>query len=83
MYRSRTMRRVFRKTPGGKVVLQYKKRKPQKAHCAECGSVLAGVPRERPFKMRQMTKTATRPQRPYGGVLCTRCMRNLMKQRAK
>lgn len=43
--------------------------------CGNCGAVLKGVPRELPFKMRSMTKTKKRPERPFGGVLCSRCMR--------
>jgi large subunit ribosomal protein L34e len=81
--RSRTFRRVYRKTPGGKTVLQYKKRQPARAVCAECGAVLAGVPRERPYKMQRMPKTKKRPERPYGGVLCSKCTRKKMIAKAR
>ena len=74
--RSRSIRRVFRKIPGGGVSLQYKKQKPKAAKCGECGMVLKGIPRAIPTKMRSMTKTRKRPQRPYGGVLCSKCLRN-------
>jgi len=74
--RSRTFRRVFKKTPGGNTRKYYLKRKPGKAHCAGCGDVLKGVPRERPYKMQHIPKTKKRPERPYGGVLCSKCMRN-------
>ena len=73
--RSRSLRKVFRKVPGGRVSLHYKKRKPKAAKCGNCGAALKGVPRELPFKMRSMAKTKKRPERPYGGVLCSRCMR--------
>lgn len=73
--RSRTLRRVSRRTPGSRTTLQYRKRKPEKAKCGKCGEVLAGVPRERPYKMTRMAKTKKRPERPYGGVLCSACMR--------
>ena len=73
--RSRTLRRVHRRTPGSRTVRQFKKRKPSKATCYVCGKVLAGVPRERPYKMQRMPKTMKRPQRPYGGVLCSACAR--------
>lgn len=73
--RSRTFRRVKVKTPGGRVVTQYKLRKPKKAHCGVCGVVLNGVASERPTKMQNMAKTKKRPQRPFGGVLCSKCMR--------
>ena len=74
-FRSRSLRRVFRKVPGGGTNLHYKKRKPQSAKCGSCGAVLKGIPRELPFKMRSMAKTKKRPERPFGGVLCSKCMR--------
>ena len=73
--RSRSLRRVKRKVPGNRTSLQYKKKKPQPAICGKCGDVLKGVPHELPYKMRTMPKTYKRPERPYGGVLCSRCSR--------
>ncbi|MBT5022651.1 50S ribosomal protein L34e [Candidatus Woesearchaeota archaeon] len=76
--RSRTLRRVKVKTPGGSVTTQYRKRKPSKAKCHNCGELLKGVPRERPYKMQTMAKTSKRPERPYGGQLCSKCSRRMM-----
>ncbi len=73
--RSRSLRKIFRKVPGGETKLHYKKQKPKVAKCGNCGAVLKGVPREFPFRMAKMAKTLKRPERPYGGVLCSRCMR--------
>jgi len=81
-HKSRTFRRVFRKTPGGRVALHYRKRKPKKNRCS-CGALLKGVPRERPYKMMTMAKTKKRPERPYGGVLCTKCMRKKIIEEAR
>jgi len=83
MYKSRTFRRVSRKTPGGRVVLHHVLRKPKKAHCAVCGEVLKGVARERPSKMQNMPKTKKRPERPFGGVLCSKCLRQRIKDKAR
>ena len=58
--------------------MQYKKRKPDKAICSKCGKVLAGVPRERPHIMRNLPKTKKRPERPYGGVMCSACTRRMI-----
>jgi len=73
--KSRTYRRIHKTTPGGRKVIHYVKRKPQIAHCSSCGKGLFGVPRERPYKMQNMPKSYKRPQRPFGGILCTRCSR--------
>ncbi|MFH1972868.1 MAG: 50S ribosomal protein L34e [archaeon] len=63
-----------------RVTTQYRKRKPSKAKCSGCGKELKGVPRERPFKMQNMAKTKKRPERPYGGNLCSKCMREKIKE---
>jgi large subunit ribosomal protein L34e len=83
MYRSRTLRRLHVRMPGGKTVKVHTFRKPSKAICGKCGDVLKGVPNQRPYKMQTMAKTAKRPERPYGGVLCSKCMRLVMKEKAK
>jgi len=82
-FKSRTFRRVSVKTPGSKVTMQYRKRKPSKAKCGNCGKLLAGVPRERPHKMQNMAKTKKRPERPYGGSFCSKCTRDLIKNKTR
>ena len=82
-HKSRSLRRVFVKTPGGKTVLHYRKRTPNAAHCYKCGAQLPGIPRLRPAKMKNLAKTKKRPERPYGGVLCTRCSKAMFKEKAK
>jgi large subunit ribosomal protein L34e len=82
-FRSRSLRRVFVKTPGGKTVLHHRRRKPAKAECAKCAIVLKGVPRDIPGKIKKLSKTQRRPERPYGGVLCSKCMRLTFIEKAK
>ncbi len=73
--RSRTKRRVYVKTPGGKTKIHYRDRKPSKAKCGKCGAVLKGVARAKASVMKNLSKCKKRPSRPYGGVLCTKCLR--------
>lgn len=80
--KSRTLRRIAVKTPSDNKI-QYKKRKPCKAKCGECGSDLKGVSRERPLKTQNMTASKKKPTRPYGGNLCSRCMRKKMVEKAR
>ena len=82
-HKSRSMRRVFKKTPGGKTKLTYLKRKPKKTLCASCKTVLKGVVRANNTEIRHMPKTKKRPQRPYGGVLCSKCSREKHKEMAR
>ncbi|MCF7862046.1 50S ribosomal protein L34e [Candidatus Woesearchaeota archaeon] len=81
--RSRSLRRVKKVTPGARNITHYEKRKPQIAHCGGCGRPLSGVPRERPSDLKRIPKTQRRPQRPYGGVLCTICTRQKMVKMAR
>jgi len=81
--RARTLRRVQKKTPGNRTVKHYLKRKPSKAKCTDCGAKLIGVPHVRATKLHSMAKSQRNPQRPYGGQLCSRCSRNLIKSRVR
>jgi large subunit ribosomal protein L34e len=80
--RSRSLRRIHVRTAKGSRLV-YAKRKPSRAHCAVCGQVLHGVASERPYKMSKMPKTEKRPDRPYAGQLCSRCMRLKIKASIK
>ena len=74
-YRSRSLRRVFVKTPSGKNKLTYRKRKPSKSKCSSCSKVLKGVPNVRATKLKTIPKSKKRPSRPFGGELCSSCSR--------
>ncbi|MDR3222311.1 MAG: 50S ribosomal protein L34e [Methanobrevibacter sp.] len=82
-YRSRSYKRTFKRTPGGVTVLRYKKKKPSKHLCAECGKVLHGVPRGRPYQINKLAKSKKRPNRPFGGYLCSECTRKVFKSEAR
>jgi len=78
--RSRSKKRRKVKTPGKRLVTHYKKKKAGIARCAVCKNPLHGVPRLNPDEMGKLPKTKKRPERPYGGNLCSKCMRNLFKK---
>lgn len=82
-FRSRSYRRIKVTTPGGINKTTYKPRKPKKITCARCGTVLPGVAREIPSIMRSIPKSSRRPERPYGGVLCSKCSREELKNKAR
>jgi len=83
-FKSRQAHRMkYVKVPGGRTVIHFEKKKPSKAVCADCGDALKGVPRERPYKMMNMAKTKKRPERPYGGKLCSKCTRKLLREQAR
>ena len=80
-FKSRTFRRVFKKTPGSKTVLKHLLRKPKKAKCAKCGDILKGIARDRPTKIKNLPKSQKTVSRPYGGNLCSKCMRKTIKEK--
>lgn len=81
--RSRSMRRVFVKTPGKRNILHFRKRKPSKAKCSDCFKVLKGIKNERPYKTKNLSKTKKSVSRPFGGNLCSRCMRKILLKKAR
>lgn len=73
--KSRSVRRMKKTTPSGKHIVQYYNKKSSKAQCAGCGMYLHGVPNVSTTKLRNMSKSKRRPERPYGGCLCSKCSR--------
>ncbi|HLD11085.1 MAG TPA: 50S ribosomal protein L34e [Candidatus Nanoarchaeia archaeon] len=78
--RSRSKRRVKVKLSKN-TVIHYEDRKPKLARCGGCGTALKGVPRLKKSEISNIAKTKKRPERPFGGVLCSRCMREKMRAR--
>ncbi|MFH1839564.1 MAG: 50S ribosomal protein L34e [Nanoarchaeota archaeon] len=81
--RSRSKRKVFVKTPGNKLKVQYKQKKPKKLRCSECGQELHGIPNLIKARFKNLPKTKKRPQRPYGGVLCSKCSRKKIIEKVR
>lgn len=74
------MLRVKKRTPTGKVFIHLKKRKPRIAKCAICKKPLHAVPRKTPSETRKLPKTKRRPERAYGGYLCSNCLKELLRE---
>ena len=82
-FRSRTFRRVYVRTPSGENKLTYRRRKNAKPQCAECKADLPGVARGTKTQVRALPRSARRPERPFGGVLCTKCTRRTIIARVR
>ncbi|NOZ81332.1 MAG: 50S ribosomal protein L34e [DPANN group archaeon] len=78
--KSGRFRRIFKKTPGGKTIVSYEESTPKQAKCSNCSALLHGIPRLRPAKFKNLPKSQKRPERPYGGNLCSRCARAMIAQ---
>jgi len=47
--------------------------------CGRCGAPLGGVPISEDER-RWLPKTKKRPERMFGGVLCPRCLKEVLKE---
>ena len=75
----RRLKKVKRRTPGGRVVIHFRREKTGKHVCALCGRPLHGVPHgRRPSQVRKLSKSERRPERFFGGVLCSECARRVL-----
>ena len=81
-HKSRTLRRVYVRIPSGNSKLHYRKRNMSKVKCGNCRKELHGIPRGKKSKFKNLSKTQKRPERPYGGVLCSACTRKKLKEKA-
>ncbi len=81
--RSRSWRIIHKKLPGGRLTIHYERRKPSAHECGRCHKPLAGTASALPYQLRKLAKTEKRPERPYGGVLCSACTRLLFKEKVR
>ena len=71
-YRSRSLRRIKVRTPGGELKVHYEKRFRNPPRCAICGRVLSGVNEKRVKTDHEPVRSVSRP---YGGYVCHECLR--------
>ena len=82
-YRSRTFRRIKVTTPSGRRTVHFERKRNGAPTCADCGSLLKGVARGTPHQVKKTSKSERRPERPYGGVLCSACTREKIIAQAR
>jgi len=69
------------KTPGGRTVAHFKKRKSSYARCKKCGAKL-NRPKLSVEQLKRLPKTKKRPERPFP-ELCSKCMREHFKEKVR
>ncbi len=82
-FRSRTYRRISKKLPGGKNILHHEKRMPDLPKCAVCKKELKGMPKLRAYKLQKTGISKKRPERAFGGYLCSGCARQQIKKESR
>ena len=70
-YRSRSLRRVKVRTPGGELKTHYEKRFSSPHRCAICGKPLNGLNVKRVKTDHEPLRSVSRP---YGGYVCHNCL---------
>ena len=77
------IKKIRVRLPSGRTVIKIKKKKPKAAACAVCKKPLHGVPRKHPVQLRKLAKTERRPERAYGGYLCSACSREVFREKLR
>jgi large subunit ribosomal protein L34e len=73
----------FKRRVVSRTVLRFKKKKTGFAKCARCGRRLHGVSRGRSGDIMKLSITEKRPERPYGGYYCSKCSREIFKDKVR
>ena len=81
--KTRSLRRIYIKTPGGTNKIHYRIEKPKITKCANCKEPLKGIPRLLPSKQRNTPKSQKTVARAFGGNLCSHCTREHIKAMAR
>jgi large subunit ribosomal protein L34e len=77
----RKKKKIKKRTPSGRSVIRKGKKRPSYSKCARCGARIHGMPRMKPSELKKLPKSKRVPNRPYGGYLCTKCMRDMLKKK--
>ncbi len=79
--RSTKLKKIIKKTPGGRYTVHIRKPKPDYPHCAVCGKKIVRA-RMRSYELRKLPKVQRRPERPFP-ELCPTCARERIKNMAR
>jgi len=77
--RTRSVKKMKIRTPGGQTVTHFRGSKPGKSICGRCGAHLPGLTVGTGTELSNTPSSSKRPGRPFGGVLCTGCLDELVR----
>lgn len=80
--KSKSLRKVFVRTPGGKTVERRKFKVGTVPHCPITGQQLPGIAKNTKAR-RKAHKSANRPARPFGGMLSSWASRRMIINKAR
>jgi len=77
------VKKTTKRTPGGNLKTYYSRtQRPSKRKCENCGAELHGTMRLKPSRVKNLSKSQKKANRPYSN-LCSKCMRKLMIKKAE
>ncbi|MFC2162232.1 hypothetical protein ACFLRF_00990 [Candidatus Altiarchaeota archaeon] len=76
--RTRSVKKVKKRTPGGRTVTHYRSGKTKSGKCGRCSAQLKGVA-SGTEAVRKTPKGSRTPTRPYSGELCGGCLDKLVR----
>ncbi|MFX1511005.1 MAG: 50S ribosomal protein L34e [Promethearchaeota archaeon] len=68
------------KTPGARLATHYSRRGKNSVNCGICKKPLQGISKGRISDIRSLSKSSKRPNRPYGGQLCSNCLKTAIEE---
>ena len=78
-YKSRSLKKIKKKTPGTDVSIHFRRRNPKGTFCGISGDILHGISRKRPGRFNTLSKTKKRPNRKFGGTYSHKVVRNRLE----
>ncbi|MBS3065384.1 MAG: 50S ribosomal protein L34e [DPANN group archaeon] len=76
-------KKIRRRTPGGASIVAYKYKRHSAHKCGICKKELHGKPSGRNAYVSNLSKSQRTVERPFGGMLCSKCSRNIISLKAK
>jgi len=77
--RTRSVKKVKIRTPGGITTTHYRSGRAAKVRCGLCEKALPAVASGTPTQLKGMSASSKVPNRPYAGVLCSDCVDGLIR----
>eukprot|EP01090_Pellita_catalonica_P018615 TRINITY_DN606_c0_g1_i3.p1 TRINITY_DN606_c0_g1~~TRINITY_DN606_c0_g1_i3.p1 ORF type:complete len:116 (+),score=11.68 TRINITY_DN606_c0_g1_i3:117-464(+) len=74
-YRTASNRTRVVKTPGGKLTVQYVKKRSKGPKCGDCGIALSGIRHLSNPEYKRISRRQKTVNRAYGGVRCSNCVK--------
>lgn len=73
--KSHSLRRTKYITPGARLKTHYTRKPSRRSKCKVCKGVLNASRKLTRVKLSSLSKTERRAERPFGGQICSRCLR--------